>query len=68
MRLESRPWRRREKPQKRQISMTVKLELPSGVSEVDANVLDRRSVNRKDQLVRCSVLGKLRQYQLQSVV
>lgn len=54
MRLESRPWRRGEEPQKRQISLTAKPELPS---EVDANVLNRRSVDSKHQLVRFSGLG-----------
>lgn len=68
MRLESRPWRRGETPQKRQISVTAKPELPSGVSEVDANVLDRRSVNRKHQLVCLSALANLPEDELGSVV
>lgn len=67
MRPERRPRRRGEEPQKRQISMTAKAELPSGASEVDANVLDRRSVDRKHQLVRFSGLGKLPEYELGSV-
>lgn len=48
--------------------MTAKPELPSGVSEVDANVLDRRSVDSKHQLVRFSELSKLPEYELGSVV